>query len=463
VDFAALQPGPAPQIPREAFAARRTRLAHQLGHGSTLVVATHPTHTFSNDVDYVFRPHSDFWYLTGFAEPHAALVLEGGSGRSTLFLQPRRKEAEIWTGRRLGIERAVASLAVDAAHDIADLGSRLPGILGKDRVHAVAGHEPAVQRRIARAAGRRLLAQPPSRRPGGPQGSRLKRRAKTEASAPTHARDLLAEMRLIKDGAELRLLQKACDLGVQAHLRAAAAVAPGATEYQVEAAFGHHARHHGSTGPGYPSICGCGPNAAVLHYIANRDRLRRGRLFLVDAGCEWGYYTSDITRTYPVGGGFTRLQGHLYDLVLAAHQAGLRKVRPGNPFRAPHEAAVDILVAGLLDLGYLEGSHEKAVKEQTYRRHFMHGTSHFLGLDVHDVGSTTEADGSPRKLRQGMVLTVEPGLYFNPDFAPCPPEAEGIGIRIEDDVAVTGDGRRVLSRALPVAPDAVSTLVPNRR
>lgn len=451
MNFPDLAPGPAPQLPLEAYTKRRARFAKDLGHGNALVVATHPLHQYSNDVDYVFRPHSDFWYLTGFNEPGAVLVLQGGSGSSTMFLRDRKPDAEIWTGRRLGVERA-GVLDVDHAYDVAEFSHRLPKLLGKLKVHAIAGHDSAVHRRVARAAGRRMVEDTDANhRPGGP----AKRKA-GKAKGPPHGRALVHEMRLVKEPAELRMMQKACDLGVDAHLAAAAGLAGGEHEYEIEADFAHHARHAGSTGVGYPSICGCGPNAAILHYVSNLDALRRGDLFLIDAGCEWGYYTSDITRTYPVGGEFSRRQLELYELVLAAHQAALREVRPGVPFRQPHAKAVDVIAGGLVNLGLLEGPVEKVVKDQTYRRFFMHGTSHWLGLDVHDAGRTIDPDGKPRLLREGMVLTIEPGLYFNADFTACPPGTKGIGIRIEDDVAVTEGGRRNMTARLPVAPEDVA-------
>ncbi|MHB1260533.1 MAG: aminopeptidase P N-terminal domain-containing protein [Thermoplasmatota archaeon] len=453
VSFADLAVGPAPQLPLSTYERRRKDLARQLGPGNALVVATHPTHQYSHDVDHPFRPHSDFWYLTGFDEPRSVLVLYGGSGATDLFVQPRKKEAEIWTGRRLGAERATHALGVDRAHAFDDLAANLPAVLGKSKVHAIVDHDPLVRRRVHRAAERRLVPDAPAVRPGGPEG-----KAKTLRQQP-HGRDLVHEMRLVKDAAELGMLKAACDLGVEAHLAAAERIRPGGKEYTVEAAFAHHARSKGSTGVGYPSICGCGPNAAVLHYVTNRDALRKDRLFLIDAGCEWGWYTSDITRTYPVGGAYTRMQGDLYDLVAAAHKAALKEVKPGNSFRAPHQKAVDVITAGLLDCGMLEGSFESAIKEQTYRRYFMHGTSHWLGLDVHDAGSPNGPDGKPRLLREGMCLTVEPGLYFNPDFSDCPPKAVGIGIRIEDDLTVTADGHRNLTRKLPVERDAVADLV----
>ncbi|MEA3137398.1 MAG: Xaa-Pro aminopeptidase [Thermoplasmata archaeon] len=456
MDFADLAVGPAPQLPLDVYRKRRKALARRLGDGNALVVATHTTKQYSNDVEYLYRPHSDFWYLTGFDEPRAALVLHGGSGATDLFVQPRRKEAEIWTGRRLGVERAPSALGIDRAHSFDDLAGKLAGVLGKEKVHAISDHDPAVRRRIVRIAGRRLVPNPVAAKVGGPESALLK-----GARRPTtnHGRELLHEMRLVKEPEELAMLKAACDLGVDAHLECATRIRPGARESAVEASFAQHARSRGSTGVGYPSICGCGPNAAVLHYVTNRDALRKGKLFLIDAGCEWGWYTSDITRTYPVGAGYSRVQGEMYDLVAAAHKAALKEVKPGNAFRAPHQKAVDVITTGLLDHGFLEGSFESAVKEQTYRRYFMHGTSHWLGLDVHDAGSPNGPDGKPRLLKEGMCLTVEPGLYFNPDFSDCPPKTVGIGIRIEDDVAVTADGNRNLTKRLPVERDAVAALV----
>lgn len=455
MDFDELGVGPPPQLPLSTYQRRRRELARRLGNGHALVVSTHPAHTYSHDVEYPFRPHSDFWYLTGFAEPQSVLVLQGGTGASTLFLRERKKEAEIWTGRRLGVERAPATLGVDRAFAFGDMAKHLAATLGRDKVHTVTAHDASVHRRVVKAAGRRLVPEPPTRRPGGPE-TPPKKAGKPRAP---HGRQLLHEMRLVKDADELRMLREACQLGIEAHREGALLVRPDRPEYQVEAAFAHHARHHGSTGVGYPSICGAGENAAVLHYVTNLGTLRKGQLFLVDAGCEWGWYTSDITRTYPVGGTFTRLQERLYDLVFAAHKAALSKVRPGNPFRAPHEAAVDVLTHGLVELGYIEGPTEKAIQEKRYNAFFMHGTSHWLGLDVHDAGGLTEPDGSPRKLREGMVLTVEPGLYFNRDYAKCPPGTEGIGIRIEDDVVVADGGKRNLTRTLPVDPSDVAAMM----
>lgn len=460
--FRDLDVGPAPQLPADAYAARRKRLAKQLGAGDALVVATHTVKVYANDVDFPFRPHSDFWYLTGFNEPGAVLVLEGGSGRATVLVRDREPEREIWTGRRLGVARAAQALGVDAAYAIGELAARLPALLrAAKHVHAITAHDPGVHARVRKAAGKRLVPEPAKQQAGGPDSSVLKgARKAAAAAAPRHARLMLAHLRSRKEPAEMRLLQKACDLGVDAHLASAALMRDGKREFEVEAAFIHHARSRGSTGVGYPSICGCGPNAAILHYVSNLSSLRQGQMFLADMGCEWGYYTSDITRTYPVGGSFAdRRQERLYELVLQAQQAALKLVRPGQSFRAPHDKAVDVIAAGLVEEGLVKGSFEKVVADKTYRSFFMHGTSHFLGLDVHDAGITTAPDGKAAKLEEGMVITVEPGLYFNPDFAPCPPGTKGIGIRIEDDVAVTDGAPRNLTRRLPVRPADVAKLV----
>ncbi|MHB8633845.1 MAG: aminopeptidase P N-terminal domain-containing protein [Thermoplasmatota archaeon] len=427
--------GPPPQLPSQAFAARRRAVARSLGPGAVAVIATHEAATYSNDVEYLFRPQSDFWYLTGFAEPESVLVLDG-SGESTLFLRDRRPEAEIWTGRRLGVAAAPEELGVDRAFDVKELGKRLPWLTGRKAVHLLSDHNAGVRRHVARAA--RHLVPDPKR------GS-------------MHVRHAVAERRLMKEPAELRMLRRACNLGVEAHRAAREVVRPDAREYEVEAAFAHHARRHGSTGCGYASICGAGENGAVLHYVTNLSRLRAKDLLLVDAGCEWGYYTSDITRTYPVGGRFTRLQEQLYTLVHDAQKAGLKAVRPGALFAAPHQAAARVLCAGLIDLGLLMGPFEAAMKAETYRQFFMHGTSHWLGLDVHDAGGRMTPAGKPRRLREGMVLTVEPGLYFNADYAVCPPGTQGIGIRIEDDVVVRSGGALNLTGGLPSRPEDVSS------
>lgn len=421
--------GPDPQLPLEAFQARRDRVAEALGDGRALVVTTHAPTTHSNDVEHVFRPHSGFWYLTGFAEPGATLVVGGGDGTTTLFLQGRRPDAEIWTGRRLGVERAPEVLGVDRAVDADDLGGRLRDVVAGRTVETVTAHDPAVDARVHKAS------------------------TTVEDGLPR-----LARMRRAKDADELRLLRKAAEVGNRAMEDALALARPGRHEYEVEAELLRAYRAAGSTGPGYPPIVGSGPNAAVLHYIDNRAPIRDGDLVLVDAGCEWGYYNSDITRTVPAGGTWTGDQEALYTLVWEAQQAALKEVRPGNRLRDPHDAAVRVLTEGLVETGWLDGDPERLVEEDAHRRFYMHGTSHLLGLDVHDVGAVKEEDGGPLTLRPGMVLTVEPGLYANPDYTALPDGVAPFGIRIENDVVVTEDGHEDLQAPLASGPDAVADL-----
>lgn len=384
----------------DIFAKRRERLRNELDD-RPLVVSTNPETTYSNDVHNRFRPHSDFWYLTGFAEPEATLVMDGD--KDLLFVRPRDPKAEIWNGRRLGVER-VEELGM-RGRDKDELSAYLQG---KDVV--VAGAET------------------------GRDGD--------------DAAGLIADMRLRKDAHEISELAEANRIGMWAMERALAKIAPGNSEFTVDAELHRTYREHG-TWPGYAPIVGAGANAAVLHYTENSAPIRDGDMVLIDAGCEWGYYNSDITRTV-CAGEMSTLQADLYALVESAQDAAIAEVRPGNHFHAPHEAATRILTDGLLDLDLISNPGEA-------RNHFMHGTSHWLGLDVHDVGEY-KVDGESRLLEPGMVLTVEPGLYFNPDFAPCKPIAEGIGIRLENDLVVTDEGHLDLTAAKGKSADANMTL-----
>jgi Xaa-Pro aminopeptidase len=425
LDFTDLAVGPAPQLGLEHFQRRRERLADQLD--GTLVVATNPELTYSNDVEHRFRPHNDFWYLTGFAEPEAVLVLEE-NGRSNLFCRPRDAKAEVWTGRRLGIDRAKDALGVDRVFAIDELGAKLPSLL-HGSTYQVTEHFEGVAETLANHA--------PASEPGA---------------------DLVAEMRLIKDAAEIDMLRKACHIGAEAMREALPLAKPGAMEYEVEAALLRHYRAAGSTGPGYPAIVGAGANAAILHYIENRAAIQAGDLVLVDAGCEWGYYNSDITRTVPASGHFSDAQADLYGLVHAAQNAAMDKIRPGAALKEVHDAAVQVLAAGFVERGWLKDPLRKVFEDESYRRFYMHGTSHFLGLDVHDVGRY-KMDGASRKLEAGMVITVEPGLYLNPDFTDLPPGLDPLGIRIENDVVVTADGHEDLLAGLPTDVAGVEALL----
>lgn len=427
MDFAALAPGPDPQLGPEVFARRRARVAEALEDDEVLVVATHEEAVHSNDTHYRFRPHSDFWYLTGFGEPEAALVLRGDSGASALFLRERQRDAEIWTGRRLGTERAVEVLGVDRAHAFDEIGRGLRDELRGAKVRAVTEHHRTVQ-----------AALPGDVAPG---------------------RSIVADQRVRKDADELRLLREAARIGNEAQLASWDEVRAGRREHHVEARLLQTYAAAGSTGPGYPPIVGAGANAAILHYIDNRAPIEAGDLVLIDAGCEWGYYNSDITRTLPADGKWTDEQRAWYDVVLRAQEAAIAEVRPGNTFDAPHRAAVEALTAGLVELGVLEGDVAALIEAEEHRRFYMHGTSHFLGLDVHDAGRYKVEGGASRPLEPGMVLTVEPGLYANPDFTDLPAGLTPLGIRIENDIVVTEDGCEDLQAGLPVDPDDMAAIV----
>ena len=427
--FDELATGPAPQLPLEAFQRRRERVADALGDG-TLVVATNPEVTYSNDVEHRFRPHSDFWYLTGFNEPGAVLVLDGG-GRSTLFCRIRDPKAEVWTGRRLGVHRAKDALGMDAVLPSEDLPGKLKALLSGE-VQADTCHNPEVDEAVQNAC-----------------------------DDPEDGARLVGEFRVRKDAAEIAMLQKACDVGAEAMRHALPLARPGSYEYEVEAELLRRYRMAGSTGPGYPPIVGAGANAAVLHYIENNRPIRDGDLVLVDAGCEWGYYNSDITRTVPASGAWSGDQERLYTVVWEAQQAAMQVVRPGRSLKDVHDAAARVLAGGLADLGWLKGDVDAILAADGHRGFFMHGTSHYLGLDVHDVGRYKE-EGVSRSLEPGMVITVEPGLYANPDFTDLPPGVDPFGIRIENDVVVTEDGPLDLLAGLPADPDGALGLLHKR-
>ncbi len=420
--------GPEPQLPLEVFDARRRRVAEALGDQSALVVATHPLAVHSNDVEHRFRPQSDFWYLTGFAEPGAVLVLIGGTAETHLFLRERKPDAEIWTGRRLGVERARDALDVDHAHPLDEFADRIPAILQGVEVQAIVAHHPDIAEQL-----------------------------RNQIGDTRNGASLLARFRCIKDAREIALLQQANNVGIAAQEALISSRGSHDTEAGLESELLRTYRAHGSTGPAYPPIVGAGANAAVLHYIENQDKVTPDDLVLVDAGCEWGYYNSDITRTFPARA-WSSLQKELYSVVLDAHRAAIKEVRPGNRFRDPHDAAVRVLTEGLADLGHLDGDVEKAIDDESYRAHFMHGTSHFLGLDVHDVGDVKGADGESRLLEPGMVLTIEPGLYYNPDYSNVPDGVPTMGIRIENDLVVTDDGCLDLTADLAVDPDELEAL-----
>ncbi|MCA6063858.1 Xaa-Pro aminopeptidase [Thalassolituus marinus] len=428
------------------YAKRRRQLMDLMTPDSIAIIPSAPTTIRNRDVEHPFRQDSDFYYLSGFAEEHAVVVLIPGRehGEYVLFCQEKIKEQEIWTGRRVGPEAAPELLGCDDAFPISDIDDILPGLIeGKDRVYASLGVSPNFDNQLMQWVNHiktqvRNGATPPR-----------------EFSALDH---LLHEIRLIKSAAEVKVMQRACDISADAHTRAMQMVKPGMYEYELEAELMRTFMAAGSRWPAYPSIVGTGDNACILHYTQNTDQIKDGDLILIDAGCELDYYASDITRTFPANGKFSEAQRKLYQLVLDANYAAIDVVKPGNNWNDPHEAAVRVLVAGLVEYGLLEGSEEELIESQAYRQFYMHKTGHWLGMDVHDVGEY-RIDGEWRLLEEGMVMTIEPGLYIAPDDESVDPKWRGIGIRIEDDVVVTKDGCKVLTSGVVKDVDAIEALM----
>jgi Xaa-Pro aminopeptidase len=403
--------------------------------------------TRSNDTDYRFRQDSDFWYLTGFAHPNAVAVLRTDGGPEfTLYVEPRDREIETWTGYRPGTDGAVEDYGAVEAYATGELLSHMGQILAKaKRIYHVLGRDAAVDAKITETL----------------EGMRLRsRQGVVPADAIFDPRSIVHEMRIIKEPAELEIMRRAADITREAHAAAAKLALDRTHEYELEAAIEYVFRRRGAAGPAYSTIVGGGSNATVLHYIANDQPLRDGELVLIDAGSEVEGYASDVTRTYPVGGHFAGERRAVYETVLAAQHVALDHCKPGSTLVDIHDAAVRRIVEGLVDLKLLSGSIDDSIANETYRRFYMHNTSHWLGLDVHDVGMY-RVDDEYRTLEAGMVFTVEPGLYIPPDDEEVDPRFRGIGVRIEDDVVVTTDGHENLNSALPKEPGDVEALVGN--
>jgi len=416
------------------FEARRAEVLRQID--GVMVIPSMPVAMRNNDVEHEYRQDSDLYYLTGFAEADSVLVLTTvhAEHRAVLFVRARDPAKEAWEGARAGVDGAVAEFGADAAYPIEELSERLKDYLtGAGRLYYALGRDRAMDDRmlvaIREAAGR----------------------GRSRELWPTTIVDpatVIHEMRILKSEDEVRQMSLAANITAEAHNGAMRLAAPGCHEYEVEALLRSVFRKNGSERPAYGPIVGSGPNATVLHYRANNRQMQDGDLLLIDAGCELGYYASDVTRTFPVSGRFTDPQRRIYEIVLAAQQASIELVRPGSTIEAVHDVSVRVLVDGLIEAGLLPGEPEKIIEEQTYRRFFMHRTSHWLGMDVHDVGRYF-VDCKPRPFAAGMVLTVEPGLYIAPGDSSVPAEYRGIGVRIEDDVLVTDDGCRDLTGHIP--------------
>jgi Xaa-Pro aminopeptidase len=418
---------------------RRLSLVERMtrGGGGIALVHTANEQPRNRDTHYPYRADSYFQYLTGFTEPEAVLVIIVGSGdtppQSILFCREKNLEREIWDGFRHGPEGARELFGFDAAHAIGELEAKLPELLANQpALWFSIGHDAAWDQRIAAAL------------------NAVRAEARTGKRAPATIRDVRAEldaMRLIKDPTEIATMRRAAEISSAAHMRAMRFTTPGRFEYEVEAELLHEFRRQGCEYPAYTSIVAGGPNACVLHYVGNDQVLRDGDLLLIDAGGELGGYASDITRSFPVNGRFSGPQADVYDMVLGAQAAAIAAVRPGATFADPHEAALKVLAQGMIDLKLLSGSLDAVIESETYKRFYMHRTSHWLGKDVHDAGEYKEGEHwAP--LLPGMVLTIEPGCYIRP--ADDVPEAFwNMGVRIEDDALVTTDGCEIITLAAP--------------
>lgn len=422
---------------------RREQLMTKIGN-NTAIFRSAPTAVMHNDVEYAFRQDSDFFYLTGFDEPEAVAVLapHHPEHQFVLFVQPKDREKEVWTGYRCGVEGAKERFGADEAYPIAELDEKLPQYIEKaDRIYYRLGRDRAFNEKVLNLW-QRLMATYPKRGIGP---------IAIEDTGP-----ILHGMRLVKSQAELDLMRTAAAISVEAHNLAQEIAQPGRYEYEIQAEMERIFRLRGGIGPAYPSIVASGVNACVLHYIENNRQMQDNELLLIDAGCAYAYYNADITRTFPVGGKFTSEQKTLYEIVLEAQKQAIAQIKPGNPYSAVHDTAVRVLTEGLVELGILQGQIEELIKEEKYKPFYMHRTGHWLGLDVHDVGVYQHGD-SPQILQLGQVLTVEPGLYIVPDTKPAEGQPEidprwnGIGIRIEDDVLVTESGYEVLTAGVPKA------------
>ena len=433
-------------INQQEFSRRRRQLMELMEPESIAVIVAAPERTRNRDVHYPYRQDSDFQYLTGFPEPEAVMVLVPGrpQGEYLLFCRERNREREIWDGYRAGPEGACNQYGADDAFPIDDIDDILPGLLeGKERVYYAMGKDNEFDRHLMEWV------------------NSIRSRSRSGATPPGEFVDLdhlLHELRLFKSAAEIKVMRKAGEISARAHSRAMHVCKPGMYEYQLQAEIEHEFAMAGARSPAYGSIVGGGANGCILHYVENSARLRDGDLVLIDAGCELDHYAADITRTFPVNGRFSPEQKAVYEIVLAAQAAAIDACVAGNHWNDPHEASVQVITQGLLDLGLLAGSVDELIEKEAFREFYMHRAGHWLGMDVHDVGDY-KVDHEWRLLEPGMVMTVEPGIYIAPDNQQVDARWRGIGVRIEDDVAITAKGVEVLTSAVPKSVAEIEALM----
>ena len=426
----------------------RSQLAEfmkRLDQKSVAIIPAAREATRSNDTQYRYRQDSDFFYLTGFEEPESiAVIAPARDHKYTLFVRPRDPEQEVWIGKRAGVEGAKSDLGADEAFPIGEFDAKLLEILdGAEKLYYRLGvHDDLDKKIISKIASVRTANRKPIHMP------------QTIVDPAT----IVHEMRVFKSPEEIELMQRAADIAAEAHVEAMKATRPGMMEYELEALIEQIFRRHGSAGPSYTSIIGGGANATVLHYIENKDKLRDGELLLIDAGAEYKGYASDITRTFPINGKYSKPQREIYDLVLDTQQSCVEMVRPGVTHEELKNHSIEMLTEGMVRLGLLNGEPEELIKEEKYKQFYMHGLGHMLGIDVHDVGAYYY-DKQSRALEPGVVMTVEPGLYIAPDTKDIPEKYLGIGVRIEDDVLCTSNGPRVLTSGVPKQPKEIEALM----
>jgi Xaa-Pro aminopeptidase len=416
------------------YAARRQQLMEKIGPRAVAIIGGKKLSVRNSDVEHRFRQTSDLWYLTGFTEPETlAVIAPGRAEKFTLFVRPRDPERETWTGRRAGVDGAKARFGADQSFPVESISSELPKLLdGVDEILYVPGEDGELDHLVMSTM------------------AHLRQAERRGMRAPRRIGDLrwtLHELRLIKDADALAKMRRAVEVTRLAHTAAMRAARDGVKEYEIEALIDYTFRKNAGH-PGYGTIVGGGVNATILHYVDNTEPLKKGELLLIDAGCEIDGFTADVTRTYPIGARFSPAQKRCYELVLSVEKACVAAVKPGHTIDAIHDQAVELLTRGMVDLGLLQGDVRELIDSAAYKRFYMHRTSHWLGMDVHDVGIYAP-DGKSRPLQPGMVLTVEPGLYIAEDAHDVAAEYRGIGIRVEDDILVTADGHENLTISIP--------------
>ncbi len=433
-------------INKQEFTRRRKALMGMMESNSIAILPAAVEKSRSRDTDFPFRQDSDFFYLTGFNEPNAVLVLvpERDHGEYVLFCQDRDREKEIWDGYRAGPEGATEKYGANDAFPIDDIDDILSGLIeGRQRMYYAMGKDPEFDKRVMGWV------------------NRIRAKVRSGATPPGEFLDLdhlLHDMRLFKSAAEIRIMEKASSISCDAHIRAMKACKPGIYEYQLEAEIRHECIVNGAREQAYTPIVGGGKNGCILHYVENSDRLKDGDLVLIDAGGEFQHYAADITRTFPVNGKFSKEQAAIYRIVLAAQNAALAMVKPGNHWNEPHDASVEAITSGLIELGLLKGELQEEMDAGAYKGFYMHRIGHWLGMDVHDVGDY-RVGNEWRVLESGMVMTVEPGIYISPGNETVAKKWRGIGIRIEDDVLVTKGGCQVLTHKAPKTIEEIEALM----